>query len=110
MSPVIGSTSGERQRRSCRHWAAPTAPSSARRESGYRDIRIGNPRRGDDPLQEALRRHRWNISAVARDLGLSRPTIYRRMKRLGIVPPHHQEAHGSPSHPTMTSGAPGVGG
>ena len=67
-------------------------------------------RRGEDPLQEALRRHRWNISAVARDLGLSRPTIYRRMKRLGIVPPHHQEAHGSPSHPTMTSGAPGVGG
>ena len=67
-------------------------------------------RQGEDPLQEALRRHRWNISAVARDLGLSRPTIYRRMKRLGIVPPHHQEAHGSPSHPTMTSGAPGIGG
>ncbi|MBB3232579.1 sigma-54-dependent Fis family transcriptional regulator [Halomonas stenophila] len=48
------------------------------------------PPLGEDPLQEALRRHQWNISAVARELGLSRPTIYRRMKRLGIVPPNHQ--------------------
>ena len=45
-----------------------------------------------DPLEEALRQHRWNISAVARELGLSRPTIYRRMKRLGITPPHQQDA------------------
>ncbi|WP_280553622.1 sigma-54-dependent Fis family transcriptional regulator [Halomonas sp. 25-S5] len=49
--------------------------------------------RGEDPLQETLRRHHWNISAVARELGLSRPTIYRRMKRQGIVPPHQQDAH-----------------
>ncbi|MDN3556919.1 sigma-54-dependent Fis family transcriptional regulator [Halomonas maura] len=48
------------------------------------------PALGEDPLEEALRRHRWNISAVARELGLSRPTIYRRMKRLGIVPPNQQ--------------------
>lgn len=41
-----------------------------------------------DPLHLALRRHQWNVSAVARELGLSRPTIYRRMKRLGIVAPH----------------------
>ena len=41
-----------------------------------------------DLLYRALCRHQWNISAVARELGLSRPTIYRRMRRLGIVPPH----------------------
>ncbi|WP_136254296.1 sigma-54-dependent Fis family transcriptional regulator [Onishia niordana] len=47
--------------------------------------------RGKDPLREALSQHRWNISAVARELGLSRPTIYRRMKRLGIVSPQYQD-------------------
>lgn len=41
-----------------------------------------------DLLYRALCRHQWNISAVARELGLSRPTIYRRIRRLGIVPPH----------------------
>ncbi|MBW6391289.1 sigma-54-dependent Fis family transcriptional regulator [Billgrantia antri] len=45
-----------------------------------------------DLLYRALCRHHWNISAVARELGLSRPTIYRRMKRLGIVPPNQQPA------------------
>ncbi|WP_232090684.1 helix-turn-helix domain-containing protein [Billgrantia diversa] len=45
-----------------------------------------------DLLYVALVRHQWNISAAARDLGLSRPTIYRRMKRLGIVPPNQQPA------------------
>ncbi|MGM0983421.1 MAG: sigma-54-dependent Fis family transcriptional regulator [Pseudomonadota bacterium] len=44
-----------------------------------------------DLLYRALCRHQWNVSAVARELGLSRPTIYRRMKRLGIVPPNHRE-------------------
>ncbi|NIC05925.1 sigma-54-dependent Fis family transcriptional regulator [Billgrantia bachuensis] len=45
-----------------------------------------------DLLYRALVRHQWNISAAARELGLSRPTIYRRMKRLGIVPPNQQPA------------------
>lgn len=43
-----------------------------------------------DLLYRALCRHHWNVSAVARELGLSRPTIYRRMKRLGLVPPNQQ--------------------
>ncbi|MDC8804443.1 sigma-54-dependent Fis family transcriptional regulator [Halomonas pacifica] len=43
-----------------------------------------------DLLYRALCRQQWNVSAVARELGLSRPTIYRRMKRLGIVPPNQQ--------------------
>ncbi len=43
-----------------------------------------------DLLYRALCRHQWNVSAVARDLGLSRPTIYRRMRRLGIVPPRYR--------------------
>ncbi|QLF92756.1 sigma-54-dependent Fis family transcriptional regulator [Pseudomonas sp. ABC1] len=39
-------------------------------------------------LQETLRERRWNISAVAADLGIARSTLYRRMKKHGIVPPN----------------------
>lgn len=31
-----------------------------------------------------LERHRWNITLTARDLGISRNTLYRRMKRCEI--------------------------
>ncbi len=44
---------------------------------------------GDDALGAALRRRAWNVSAVARDLGLDRSTIHRRMRRLGLVSPNH---------------------
>lgn len=40
------------------------------------------------PLLHSLQRHRWNISATARDLGICRATVYRRMQRYGIEPPH----------------------
>ncbi|SEO90469.1 sigma-54-dependent Fis family transcriptional regulator [Aquisalimonas asiatica] len=42
-------------------------------------------------LHEALMRTHWNITAVARELGLSRPTIYRRMRRHGMVPPNWRD-------------------
>lgn len=41
-------------------------------------------------LAVLLHQQRWNVSAVARLLGVSRPTIYRQMKRQNIVPPHRQ--------------------
>ncbi|WP_269153924.1 sigma-54-dependent Fis family transcriptional regulator [Methylobacterium currus] len=44
---------------------------------------------GDDALAAALRRRAWNVSAVARDLGLDRSTVHRRMRRLGLVSPNH---------------------
>jgi transcriptional regulator of acetoin/glycerol metabolism len=37
-----------------------------------------------DALLSELRRHRWNIAGLARELGVSRNTIYRKMKRLDI--------------------------
>ena len=43
-----------------------------------------------DRLVDALRRNRWNISKVARALGTCRATVYRRMRRLGIVSPVEQ--------------------
>jgi len=53
----------------CRQSSAPSEPESA------------------SALRDQLRRHRWNVSAVARELGVSRPTVYRRMRVLGIEAP-----------------------
>jgi transcriptional regulator of acetoin/glycerol metabolism len=47
-------------------------------------------RAGSGELLQALRAAHWNVSAVARDMGLSRMTLYRRMKRAGIVPPNRE--------------------
>ena len=38
-------------------------------------------------LLELLQQQRWNVSAVARILGISRPTVYRRMAKQHIVQP-----------------------
>jgi transcriptional regulator of acetoin/glycerol metabolism len=48
------------------------------------------PQAGDSlqVLLQALRAAHWNVSAVARDMGLARMTLYRRMKRANIVPPN----------------------
>lgn len=43
-------------------------------------------------LLECLQRWSWNVSQVARQLGVSRPTIYRRMRRHGLVPPNQRQA------------------
>ena len=43
---------------------------------------------GPEALLHALRAAHWNVSAVAREMGLSRMTLYRRMKRAGFVPPN----------------------
>ena len=45
---------------------------------------------GAAELLAALQRSRWNIMACARELGISRSTIYRRMSRFGIVEPNKQ--------------------
>jgi len=39
-----------------------------------------------DALLRVLEEMHWNVSRVAKSLGLSRNTLYRRMKRYGINP------------------------
>jgi len=41
-----------------------------------------------DALRDALRLTGWNISAAARQLGVSRMTLYRRMQRQGLQSPN----------------------
>jgi len=36
-------------------------------------------------LELALRAHNWNVSATARDLGISRDTLYRKIKKYNLV-------------------------
>lgn len=41
-------------------------------------------------LYAMLRQHRWNISSAAQAIGISRSTLYRKMKLYGIVQPNEQ--------------------
>jgi transcriptional regulator of acetoin/glycerol metabolism len=41
-------------------------------------------------LQQYLRAAHWNVTAVAKQLGVARMTLYRRMKRWGITAPNHR--------------------
>ncbi|PTQ12859.1 sigma-54-dependent Fis family transcriptional regulator [Sphingomonas oleivorans] len=43
-----------------------------------------------EELVDALRAHRWNVSAIAREWQVDRSTVHRRMRRLGIVPPNRR--------------------
>lgn len=39
-------------------------------------------------LLNSLRKHKWNITGVAEELGICRSTIYRKMKKYNIVQPN----------------------
>jgi transcriptional regulator of acetoin/glycerol metabolism len=43
-------------------------------------------------LEALLRECRWNVTLAAARLGVARMTLYRRMKRLGVVSPNHTAA------------------
>jgi transcriptional regulator of acetoin/glycerol metabolism len=45
---------------------------------------------GGERLRQALQAARWNVSAAARALGVSRMTMYRHMKRHGVSSPNHE--------------------
>ncbi|MFZ5551401.1 MAG: helix-turn-helix domain-containing protein [Pseudomonadota bacterium] len=47
----------------------------------------------DSALLQELRAAQWNVSLAARRLGVARMTLYRRMKRAGIVAPNQQFGH-----------------
>jgi transcriptional regulator of acetoin/glycerol metabolism len=37
-----------------------------------------------------LRKHKWNITDASRELGMSRSTLYRKMRKHSIIPPNEQ--------------------
>ncbi|MFS8979047.1 sigma-54-dependent Fis family transcriptional regulator [Cupriavidus necator] len=48
-------------------------------------------------LMQYLRASGWNLSAVARQIGISRMTLYRRMERYGIQSPNRRDGAPEPS-------------
>ena len=53
-------------------WATPAAP---------------EPPQGDEAeLRRALEAHHWNASRTARALGISRTTLWRKMRRFALLP------------------------
>ena len=59
----------------------PTGPRIAA-EPAHDDLNLDRVERR--LVEEALRRHGYNISAVAHELGLSRAALYRRMEKHGL--------------------------
>lgn len=68
---------------------AQTAPEM--RVEAYSLTSPGLPEEGQR-LMASLRAAHWNHSAVARQMGISRMTLYRRMQRYGIQSPNAQSA------------------
>jgi transcriptional regulator of acetoin/glycerol metabolism len=72
--------------------SAPAAPHPSA-VSSHRPVH--GPADEDDEdifLQDVLRRHKWNITDSSKELGMSRSTLYRKMKRYNIVPPNELSA------------------
>ncbi|WP_371345952.1 sigma-54-dependent Fis family transcriptional regulator [Ancylobacter sp. IITR112] len=64
---------------------APWAPAGPSLWSPERPCALNGPSGGREELIAALAAHGWNVSAAARDLGLDRTTVHRRMRRYGLV-------------------------
>jgi transcriptional regulator with PAS, ATPase and Fis domain len=49
-----------------------------------RSVRAARESSERHAIEDALRRHRYNRAAASRELGLSRTTLWRKMRKLGI--------------------------
>ncbi len=59
-----------------------SGPDTGGMETGFADLEPEEKEARE--VQAALERNRWNIGRTAADLGVSRTTLWRQMKRLGI--------------------------
>ncbi|WP_417671090.1 GAF domain-containing protein [Roseibium sp.] len=81
---VIGATRLARRRLGLSNENLQLMPSLDEVIEGLRSRREkGRAEKGE--IRQALLRRRGNVSAAARDLGISRATMYRRMSQLGIL-------------------------
>ena len=61
---------------------APSVPTDAVPEAESDELNLERVERRT--IERALRRHRYNISRTAKELGLTRATLYRRMEKHGL--------------------------
>ena len=59
----------------------------ADKEEGGSVLEVSRQAAERDVIARALDRHRWNVSATARELGISRVGLTRKLKRLGLERP-----------------------
>jgi len=70
--------------------AAPPAPTpGAKPDAGLNPFECAER----EVLLQELKRHQWNLSGVARDLNISRNTLYRKLQRLNIEHPDKSLFH-----------------
>lgn len=50
---------------------------------------VGGPAAEKERILRALESSHWNRGLAAAHLGIDRTTLWRKMQRLGIVPPDH---------------------
>jgi two-component system C4-dicarboxylate transport response regulator DctD len=68
--------------------------------SGTGAARMGKERR---LLEELLQRNGGNLSQVARALGVSRPTLYKRLQQHGLAPDSFRSIGADPEFPSSGS-------
>ena len=68
---------------------AATPGAGARRDSGLNPFECAER----EVLLQELHRHQWNLSGVARELNISRNTLYRKLQRLNIEHPDKSLFH-----------------
>jgi len=69
--------------------AAATAAPGARPQPGLNPFECAER----EVLLQELKRHQWNLSGVARELNISRNTLYRKLQRLNIEHPDKSLFH-----------------
>ena len=69
--------------------AAPAAASGTKPEPGLNPFECAER----EVLLQELKRHQWNLSGVARELNISRNTLYRKLQRLNIEHPDKSLFH-----------------
>lgn len=68
----------------------PNQQFSAQQSGAVPTLAAANEAAEEHLVLEALKAHRWNVTDAARQLGISRATMHRKIKKYGIVSPNNQ--------------------
>ncbi len=74
--------------------AAPALPARAGADADDTGASLAGAAGEGEALRQALRAAHWNVSALARQWGCSRMTLYRRMARWGVKSPNARDGDG----------------